>query len=277
MALDLPVFYKRTASAIVFAIVMLVGLLTNSWAFLALISAIQILCFRDYFHLMIKIAPDTYWPKYLKIFVQTISLLWLWSASVMYSYQFPWPAFVCALACLLVVTVMSKKDAWQAGLQSLTGMVYIMLPMILLSQMHTICKLIPIAVIVMIWTSDTMAYLVGSFIGKTPFSPVSPKKSWEGIIGGAILTIVAGGIWGYYSHYYNIIDWMVLALIVSIAGPLGDLVESKLKRMANVKDSGNLMPGHGGALDRFDSLLIAVPFTFCYAWFFMPSIIVKLF
>ena len=118
-----------------------------------------------------------------------------------------------------------------------------------------------------------MAYLVGSFIGKTPFSPISPKKTWEGIIGGGILTIVTGGVFGYFTHYYNIYDWMILSGIVSISAPIGDLVQSKMKRVAGIKDSGNLMPGHGGALDRFDSLLVVMPFTFCYVWFFMPSLL----
>jgi len=117
-----------------------------------------------------------------------------------------------------------------------------------------------------------MAYLVGSFIGKTPFSDISPKKTWEGTLGGIILTIAGAGIWGYYSHYYHMQDWIILSLLVSVAGTAGDLLESKLKRMANVKDSGTMMPGHGGALDRFDSLLIAAPFAFCYAYFFMPPL-----
>lgn len=84
-----------------------------------------------------------------------------------------------------------------------------------------------------------------------------------------MITIVGAGIYGFFSHNYRWIDWMSLALCATVAGTFGDLLESKLKRMADVKDSGNLMPGHGGALDRFDSLLIATPFVFMYVNYFM--------
>ena len=131
---------------------------------------------------------------------------------------------------------------------------------------------IPIALILMIWMNDTMAYLVGSFIGKTPFSKISPKKTWEGTAGGAILTVAGAAIWGYYSPHYTIADWIVLALCAAIECTAGDLLESKLKRMADVKDSGTMMPGHGGALDRFDSLLVATPFAFVYAYVVMKPV-----
>ena len=146
---------------------------------------------------------------------------------------------------------------------------YITLPLLLLLNIHTYDVDLPIAVILMIWCNDTMAYLVGSFIGKHQFSPISPKKTWEGVIGGAVLTIAAAGVYGYYSELYKLMDWMMLAVCVTIAGTLGDLMESKLKRMADIKDSGTLMPGHGGALDRFDSLLVAAPFAFVYSYYFM--------
>ncbi len=127
--------------------------------------------------------------------------------------------------------------------------------------------LFPCAIIFSIWINDTMAYIVGSLIGKTPFSKISPKKTWEGTVGGAVLCIAVIGILGYFipaaqmfpPHY-----WVSIAAICAIMGTLGDLLESKLKRMANIKDSGSFMPGHGGFLDRFDSLLIATPFVWLY-------------
>src|SRR5690606_18892924 len=146
---------------------------------------------------------------------------------------------------------------------------YIVLPMILLYSLRMQSIVLPLSLVLMLWMNDTMAYIVGSFIGKTPFSPISPKKTWEGTIGGVLLTLGGAAIWGYYSPYYSMVDWMALALCASIAGTAGDLLESKLKRLANIKDSGNIMPGHGGALDRFDSLLVATPFAFVYAYIFM--------
>ena len=137
--------------------------------------------------------------------------------------------------------------------------------------------LVPFAILVIacMWINDTMAYIIGSLIGKTPLSKISPKKTWEGTIGGIVLCIVTVGLLLQYAirlpedakvdpyHYH------VLPAIASIAGVFGDLLESKLKRMAGVKDSGHIMPGHGGFLDRFDSLLVATPFVWLYVYLFM--------
>ena len=110
-----------------------------------------------------------------------------------------------------------------------------------------------------------MAYIVGSFIGKTPLTSWSPKKTWEGTIGGILLSI---GVATLLSNYLWTVstELIVLVVVAAISGTFGDLVESKLKRMANVKDSGNFMPGHGGFLDRFDSIIFASPFVWliCY-------------
>ena len=127
--------------------------------------------------------------------------------------------------------------------------------------------LLPCAIIFSIWINDTMAYLVGSFIGKTPLSKISPKKTWEGTIGGALLCVVVITLLGYYIPVAKIIHWqhwLFIAAICAVFGTAGDLLESKLKRMADVKDSGSFMPGHGGFLDRFDSLLVATPFVWLY-------------
>ena len=133
---------------------------------------------------------------------------------------------------------------------------------------------IPVSIIASIWVNDTMAYIVGSVIGKTPLSKVSPKKTWEGTIGGIILCIVLTGfvlpviIFPFKDLYFSLAIAFISA-IAAIAGTFGDLLESKLKRMAGVKDSGSLMPGHGGFLDRFDSLLLATPFVWVYVNTFM--------
>ena len=124
--------------------------------------------------------------------------------------------------------------------------------------------MLPVILIASIWINDTMAYIVGSFIGKTPFSKISPKKTWEGTIGGAVLAIVAVTV---FCHFYVPLNDKIVAGIAAIAaivGTAGDLLESKLKRMAGVKDSGSIMPGHGGFLDRFDSLLLATPFVWLF-------------
>ena len=126
-----------------------------------------------------------------------------------------------------------------------------------------------ITLIASIWINDTMAYIVGSLIGKTPLTKISPKKTWEGTAGGAVLAIVAVSSLFYFLIDKNYLFEVIgIAAIAAIIGTLGDLLESKLKRLANVKDSGSFMPGHGGFLDRFDSLLLATPFVWLFLWFF---------
>jgi phosphatidate cytidylyltransferase len=156
---------------------------------------------------------------------------------------------------------------------SATGLIYITLPVALLLFMrtgahvninNTSLAIVPCGIIFSIWINDTMAYIVGSFIGKTPFSKISPKKTWEGTIGGAVLCVVTIAIVGYATGFYTYSDWIIISSCCAIFGTAGDLLESKIKRMANVKDSGSLMPGHGGFLDRFDSLLVATPFVALY-------------
>ena len=132
----------------------------------------------------------------------------------------------------------------------------------------------PLIVIGCMWINDTMAYIVGSLIGKTPLSKISPKKTWEGTIGGIVLSALIMGYVGFVFDEWFVFGkqlsfWITLALIAVIAGTFGDLLESKLKRMAGVKDSGSIMPGHGGFLDRFDSLILATPFVWLYVAFLM--------
>ncbi len=123
-------------------------------------------------------------------------------------------------------------------------------------------------IILSLWVNDTMAYLVGSIIGRTPLSKISPKKTWEGTIGGFVFCVLAMGLAGYFLNsgfdLKSVTQWMIIAAICAIFGTIGDLLQSKLKRLADVKDSGHIMPGHGGFLDRFDSLLFATPFVWLY-------------
>ncbi len=281
MALHMPTFLKRTGSAIIFAAIMLIGLLwDNPWAFISLVCIINVLCLHEFFGLLQKIDPDKYWPVWLRVFIQLIGLFIILVFSIFEGGALKsilWAGFKLlplVVPALLLACTLAKRNSLSALLQSAGGLFYITMPMVFLANMHAHDIILPIAMIVMIWVNDTMAYIVGSFIGKTPFSPISPKKTWEGTAGGALLAIIAAGIYGHLPMLYTIrdsklIDWVMIALCVAVAGTLGDLLESKLKRMADVKDSGNIMPGHGGALDRFDSLLIATPVVYVYYSLFM--------
>lgn len=124
---------------------------------------------------------------------------------------------------------------------------------------------LPLGFMILLWTSDTGAYLAGRSLGRNKlFERISPKKTWEGFIGGIVLAVLVSIC---LAHYFGTIpqwQWIVVAVIIGVFGTLGDLVESMLKRSLNVKDSGNILPGHGGLLDRFDGLLIAGPLVYLF-------------
>lgn len=232
MALNVATLKTRSLTAVVFVAVMLTGLLWNFWSFLILFTIVHFGCWYE----LVKLMKKIYGKKYL--------------------------------------------------LYSLLGLVYITMPVLMMLELaitiriYTVnntneiifSNLVPCAIIFSIWINDTMAYIVGSLIGKTPFSKISPKKTWEGTIGGAVLCILVIALLGYFIPLAKVVSvkhWIAIAALCAIFGTIGDLFESKLKRMANVKDSGAIMPGHGGFLDRFDSLLFAAPAVWVYVKLFM--------
>ena len=123
-----------------------------------------------------------------------------------------------------------------------------------------------LGVLLMVWSNDTFAYFAGRWMGRRKlFERISPKKTWEGFAGGLVMTVACGFCMSlFYTEGPGTVAWMGLGLVVSIAGTFGDLVESMLKRSIHIKDSGSLLPGHGGFLDRFDGFLFAVPAAVCY-------------
>jgi len=220
MAFNAQQFKTRSLSAIVFAAVMLFGLLWSTKTFIILFFIIMFGCYAEFKRLLLQISLQQY------------------------------------------------------GSRLPLALVYILIPIGMMIDLGTkgdihrpLEPLFPCVIVFGIWINDTMAYLVGSFIGKTPFSPISPKKTWEGTIGGALISIGVISISASnleISRYIALQHWIIIASLIAIFGTLGDLLESKIKRMAGVKDSGNLMPGHGGFLDRFDSMLLAIPAVWIY-------------
>lgn len=135
--------------------------------------------------------------------------------------------------------------------------------------------LIPLCLFIFLWVNDSGAYCTGSLIGRHKLFPrISPGKTWEGSIGGGILVLIVAGVIGYFAnndpanpHLLNIGGWIGLGLVVAVFGTWGDLIESLFKRTLGIKDSGNVLPGHGGMLDRFDSSLLAIPAAVMYLYF----------
>jgi phosphatidate cytidylyltransferase len=183
---------------------------------------------------------------------------------------------ILLLIAALLVSIRSllflfeKKDRFldtQAKYVFLIG--YLIIPIIIFTKIPFINnQYVPeiiISILVIIWTNDTFAYLVGITMGKNKlFERISPKKTIEGFVGGVIFAVVAGIILAEFYLHQDTIKWIIIAMIVSAFGTLGDLIESKFKRIAGVKDSGNIMPGHGGFLDRLDSIIFVAPFVYLF-------------
>ncbi|MBL7729351.1 MAG: phosphatidate cytidylyltransferase, partial [Dinghuibacter sp.] len=253
--------------------------------FFALFLLVHFGCWYEYAKLVHQIKKPA--KPFMPIVVTGLSLagsILLW-----YAFRLPLPpgvtaaslsVYIVPLVVLLLLPLAlymaRNKNSFSTGGALLAGLLYISVPLAALIDLRNtaLCttasgtidygRFLPCAIVFSIWINDTMAYITGSFIGKTPFSKISPKKTWEGTIGGAVLCVVAmhllAGILPDKQAFNTNVVWLV-ALVAAITGTAGDLFESWLKRKAGVKDSGSFMPGHGGFLDRFDSLLFAALFV----------------
>ncbi|HRP57411.1 phosphatidate cytidylyltransferase [Agriterribacter sp.] len=280
------VFKTRALTALVFVAVMLAGLLWNEWSFFILFSVIHWGCWIEYQRLLRKIDPSYASVSFFHEYGVVLAgwSLMLYCAGDEYrmgGISLHAIGLITGLIFSLALPITEILFSRQFNLKHISysamGIVYISLSWALMISMRSvdglwisakddqfeIGRIVPLVVIFSIWINDTMAYITGSLIGKTPFSKVSPKKTIEGTIGGAVWCVAAMGLLAYYVRI-PVVHVCVIAGIAAILGTAGDLLESKLKRMADVKDSGHLMPGHGGFLDRFDSLLLATPVVWLY-------------
>jgi len=286
MAFNRQIFQTRALTAIVFVIVMSVGLLWNQWSFFILFSIIHFGAWIEYQNLV-----GRFHPHYNKVraFHRCAVMIAGWSLLLFFSnYGLKiagvaltdigfWKGIVFMVLLPLIMFIDSKIVFPGNIVYSFFGLVYISLPLALMIDLRnhwtgevvSLSYTIPLLIVFSIWINDTMAYIVGSLLGRTPLSKISPRKTWEGTIGGIILTIPVIAFIAYYTQRLSITDAAVMSALAAIAGTFGDLFQSKLKRMAGVKDSGNFMPGHGGFLDRFDSLLFAVIVVWFYAVFLL--------
>lgn len=288
MALNRETLRTRSATAAIFVVVMLAGLLISHWTFFILFSVIHFGCWTEYQRIVGLIDPDykgiSAFHRYGVMIAGWCLMLFFTNDDfhfgnfLLHSIGF-WLglllAFLLPIAELLLTNNISVKNVGYSFL----GILYISLSFGLLTDLLVVRQIsaqstpvFPLVIIGCMWINDTMAYMVGSLIGKTPLSSISPKKTWEGTIGGIILCVYVVATLSRMIgvlHQFKLGDFVMIPLIAAVAGTIGDLLESKLKRMAGIKDSGSIMPGHGGFLDRFDSLLLATPFVWLYVAVFL--------
>jgi phosphatidate cytidylyltransferase len=282
-------FQKRILTAIVLGLFAIVGLSGNSYFFLIFFGIVGGFCSWEYYDLVLR-EKKSRSKIGRKIGGMAIGFSPFFLLSV--HYLFPDKLsiiqvgfiFSVALYILFVLELFLNAGTPFLNLGAVfTGIIYLGIPFSLLVPIHFVFGNAPIiAMWVFVAAFDVAAYLVGSRIGKTPlFSRISPKKTWEGVGGGVALLIIffflMPMILDFISNIFNYDiaseitnkDWIAIAAISLVFGTLGDLIESMLKRNLNVKDSSNFLPGHGGFLDRFDSVFFPVPFIAAYLFMFV--------
>ena len=265
-------FVQRSTTAAAFVTIMLACVYFGAASFTFIFALVTVLCLWE---LLTIFFPKDDWAH--KLLGLALGLL-PYSIAVLSNFDYLdfspesllWGLLAILFSLFIIELFLQSKQPFQNIALLILAAIYVSLPFALL---HTIGFAegdsyyfgIVMGLMLMTWASDTGAYLVGSRFGKTPFLPrISPKKTWEGTLGGLLGTVLAG--WGLSVLLPELprMDWIALACIVGVFGPLGDLVESMLKRSYGIKDSSNLLPGHGGVLDRFDAFLFMLPFVAVY-------------
>ncbi|MFN8116913.1 MAG: phosphatidate cytidylyltransferase [Bacteroidia bacterium] len=288
MALNFKTLTTRTLTAAVFVAVLLSCICSNYLAFTGLFYVVSIWGLYEFYLLAEKLGAKPYKPigylagvcmfGYSIITNSNLALFYAPENLLAYVLIFVFMIFVIALFDDQKHTILNMA-------YTIAGLVYAVLPFMVLVSISCIDKaytfnhptgnwyedIAPynfhyvLGIILLIWASDVCAYLVGSLIGKNKlYERISPGKTWEGSIGSAILTMGCSFLIANWYPELPLKHWIMISVIVCVFGTIGDLVESMLKRQSGVKDSGTIMPGHGGILDRFDSLLFVSPFIYAY-------------
>ena len=270
-------FLQRAITGILFVGVLVGCILYDPWTFSALFVVISALTIREFGHLInqvegVSINKNITMLAGVYLYMAVMAFCTNLSGSKIFL-----PYLLLIMYLMISELYLKKENPVMNWAYSMLSQLYIALPFAMLnvlsfhtSPMDTSVSynpILPLSVFVFIWLSDTGAYCVGSFIGRHRlFERISPKKSWEGSIGGGIVAIGSSFIFAHYFPIMNMAEWAGLALIVVIFGTWGDLTESLLKRQLHIKDSGAILPGHGGMLDRFDSALMAIPAAVVYLY-----------
>ena len=266
---------KRALSGIVYIVLLLASISYSQQSFFLLFGIFLVIATYEFCSL---VNINKIFPILLAILLYGI-VSYIVLSKISLSRNFDLSILAAALLvstkCLLLLFDFKKHNLDQVS-KYIYVFGYVILPFIIITKIPIGIKgfnpKIIISIFILIWTNDTFAYIVGKSIGKHKlYEAISPKKTIEGFVGGVIFASVAGY---FISRYYfdpketyldkSTFIWTVTAFIVGVFGTLGDLVESKFKRLANVKDSGSIMPGHGGILDRLDSVIFVAPFVYLF-------------
>ncbi|HWZ16191.1 MAG TPA: phosphatidate cytidylyltransferase [Mucilaginibacter sp.] len=267
----------RAITGFFFVVVMLASLLLGHYVFGAFFLVLSVLCLREFYSLLNKSgeSPDMVTGLINGIFIYVIFALIVYQNNPYYHKLL----FLLTLtvSAIFIQELFKRSSAPFVNIgYTLVGLIYICLPFTLFHAMAYVNGPFnfhyPLAFMLLLWANDTGAYLVGSKFGRTKlFERHSPKKTWEGFMGGIVISAIAAFIISYFFKELLWNQWVSVAILIAGFGTLGDLIESMFKRSIDVKDSGGILPGHGGLLDRFDGLLLAAPIVYTYLYFVTNS------
>lgn len=274
-------FIKRTLTGILFVAVLVGGIIYSAMTFTLLFALITGLAVWEFATLI-----NNGGKAVINRTVCTLAGVCLtFTVAAFNAGMFGGEAFSLYLFVIIFLLVaelyLKNPDPVSNWAYTMMSQLYVALPFALVSVLYfypiqvvdgdavsvATSPILPLSVFIFLWASDSGAYLVGTLIGKHRlFERISPKKSWEGSIGGGVLAVVAAWCLWYFFPVMSLLQWVGMSLVVVVFGTWGDLVESLMKRHLGIKDSGNILPGHGGVLDRFDSAMLAVPAVIVYLY-----------
>ena len=267
----------RAITGFLFIVTIVAGIYFNPIITMCLFSLIVLIGVNEFYDLSKKskeIKPLKFWGSLTGLTLMIILCLLIINIATIKLIIVP---FLMLFLTFLFELFRKKANPFINISYTLLGLLYIVIPFAMLfhigfynnnSFTETYSFQLILGFFILLWTNDTGAYLAGRFFGKHKlFERISPKKTWEGSFGGGIVTMGGAYILSLFFDHLSLSNWVVIAILIAIFGGLGDLVESMLKRSLKIKDSGKLLPGHGGILDRFDGLLLSVPFVYSYLHF----------
>lgn len=254
------VLKTRTLTGILFGIVLIGLLLLGKTGMLILVSIVSVIGGYEY----CKMTGKPYHTCIIGSFIALIPILFTYFADINAEMKLIYLGFCISVYLTFMGSLFRTNTFNHSKALPFFTLIYPALPLgipLLFSSDAIWVNKLWMYVVFLIWISDSGAYLVGRKLGKTKlFERISPKKTWEGFIGASLFTILGSYIIFLLTSTYSLAFWLCSALFICIIGLFGDLYESSIKRKYNVKDSGNLLPGHGGFLDRFDSFIFVLPF-----------------